>query len=175
MTFPFNKHAARRYQASIEAHELSRGDSVPLQSAMAKEQETVLRMRVVGLLGVKRAARTRSLRLVDRKARIRLSLGIPEPSVRETWVRNSSEEPQDSDTSGEDEPLVRRVAARFDDPSLHERHSLSEGSEEDSELDVPEGPIGSVSAGGSDCGEDSSYEEERDLTSEEEVEEKKMT
>ncbi|KAJ1465483.1 hypothetical protein T484DRAFT_2027836 [Baffinella frigidus] len=94
MVFTCNSSENQRYEVSLEAHEMDQDESRPLQSAMAEEWGTVLMQRAVAVIGVKRAARSRSTRLADRSARLRAKLGVPA---------------SDDEGSSEDEPLVRRV------------------------------------------------------------------
>lgn len=167
MVFPFNK-----YEISSEANEMGEDESLLLQSAMVREQGTVLMRRVVAKMAQARSARARSARLAGRRGAIRLLLGslgqVPFPGFDGYESGQESEEdsslkgrkrlsrPAESEDEGssEDEPLSRRVKLG----------KLEVQVEQESEEEPECGSFESGSA----CGEAPEYGEEEEEDSEEE-------
>lgn len=167
MLFEVNK-----YEVSLEANEMGDDESVSLQSAMGREQVTVLMRRAVATMVRARSARARSARLAARRGALRLllgSTGTPEVPVvsgydsgdeseedcslvgRKRLSRPvASEDEDDSDV----EPLSRRVRLSV------ERVQAAEDSEEEQES--------ASSSAGSACGEAPEYGEEEEEVFEEE-------
>jgi hypothetical protein len=164
MVFPFNK-----YEISSEANEMGEDESLLLQSAMVREQGTVLMRRVVAKMAQARSARARSARLAGRRGAIRLLLGqVAFPGFDGYESGQESEEdsslkgrkrlsrPAESEDEGssEDEPLSRRVKLG----------KLEVQVEQESEEEPECGSFESGSA----CGEAPEYGEEEEEDSEEE-------
>lgn len=173
MPLQFNK-----YEVPCEASEMGEHESAPLQSAMFRDQRSVQICREVAKLVKVRTARARSLRLVARRAAIRLLVGsVGGPmllplSGYESGVESEEDDslrgrkrlsrPVDSEDEGssEDEPLSCRVKRSVAPRICVPRVEVEEESDEDQQ--------GSHFDSGSACGEALEEEEEEEEPSEEE-------